>query len=155
MCQAPCWQLGVEGCTGTLPALGKLHSGSQADGAETMSDLNVLKELCMEPWGWEWREEEGMSCYPEEELCLAGNDQEFTGGMRKDGDFWQNEKHEPMGIKAHSLFGKLLEVHCQQSFQKCWADRDEKRSRGRLGSYEKQDPYQPLRILPGCDCDYQ
>lgn len=44
---------------------------------------------------------EGTRSFPGEGLYLAEDDLECTRRMRKDGDFWQEEKQEHGGANAH------------------------------------------------------
>ena len=67
-----------------MPALGKASFRAvRLRATKTMSELNVLTELCTEPWGWERKEEEGR-------VVLMGKDvtlQRMTRRM-KGGEFW-------------------------------------------------------------------
>lgn len=74
--------------------------------------------------------------------------------MRKDGDFWQKENRECRDVKAHSLFGKLLEVHWGQILGSVCQTGMGRAQRGTLGPLMKQVPHQPLCTLPGQDWDY-
>lgn len=128
---ASCWQQGMQGSKSPMPPLWEPLSG-QSSWLQLRTNLE-LKAHSDVGVGVE-RGREGTRRFPGEGLYLAEDDRECTRRMRKDGDFWPEEKQEHGDAKAH---WKMTRSWLRAEPRKYSIERHEKSPQGTLGSSVK------------------